>query len=684
MGLKIVDVCSLQGGSDFAKNVWGETPVVSKPTMVPVVPFNASMPVQVVPQQPALVQSSTIQQHLQTKRPILPMPSGKTDPAKMKETCQTYKCEKCNVHAPVLSSMVEHLRSSHREIPRLFLCPFCRLYEGATEPDIHKHIKQFHPSPDTRSPPVALSSDAKQHLRTIEVAIGDTPKVNGKYLIERDIYKCLKCKRHMPSLEYIYEHLEKEHNEVFVYVCPDCKRFRDKEEEIVFNHIKTVHNKNTDNIILSLAIEENLFTRVMCLTKDKASQNKGQLQKQVPPTLTTASNTVRQPPKGIQTSSEVRQRLSVYQNRPIQPFQPPVQALPVHSMNQSMSALPVHQPIQALPAHSASQSVPSHSIHHMQALPVYSMHQPMQPVFPGMIPNQQIRMPAPLPTSLPEPQKPPPQTSAPPAPPVNKASTRKSYRPVHIPQNSSHSPHTIQHLPNDGGKKTTTPPPLMRGPPPLIRFQGNSSQSSVQQTASSPANVRSTNFSMTEKVQRLHPQGQSLSSAVSPPPQGRPVLKVPNFHRTASSPGHSDGGRSDRAPLDLSRNSTPNSQHDNTEEMEDISPESFQIFNLQPQLRPQSRPSIPFSQMQNVSKPGGFNPSAYTRPNMYNPMAYRSPPPYQQHHGPYAQNPLPMQVDQRPLKCPYCPNQVPLSLDEVAPHIHRYHPGQKVQFVKKD
>ena len=653
MGLKIVDVCSLQGGSDFAKNVWGETPTVSKPAL-PAVSFNTALPMQVIQRPPNLIPSTTVQQHLQSKRPILPMPSGasKADPTKMKETCQTYKCEKCNVHAPVLSQMVEHLRSSHREIPRLFLCPFCRQYEGATEPDIHKHIKQFHPSPDTRSPPVALSSDAKQHLRTIEVPIGDTPKVNGKYLIERDIYKCLKCKRHMPSLEYIYEHLEKEHNEVFVYVCPDCKRFRAKEEEVVYNHIKTVHNKNTDNIILSLAIEENLFTRVMCMTKDKSSQNKGQLQKQIPPTLSTATNLVRQPPQGIQTAPEIRQRFPVFQHRPIQQVQQTIQSIPVHSV-----------------------------------------HQPMQPVFPGMIPNQPIRMPAPVTASLPEqPQHtaprptPPPPPPPPQNPPVNKASTRKSYRPVHIPQqSSSHSPHTIQHHPEDG-KKVTTPPPLMRGPPPLIRFQGNSSQASMV-LSSSPASIRSTNFSMTEKVQRLHPQGQILSSAVSPPPQGRPVLKVPsvNFRRAATSPGHSDGAVSDRAPLDLSRNSTPNSQQDNNEDVDDIPPDAFQIFNLQPQLRAPQRGSAPFSQVQSVAqKTVGFNPGAYTRPGMFNQMPYRPPPPYQQHQGPYAQHPGPMPVDQRPLKCPYCPNQVPLSMNEVAPHIHRYHPGQKVQYVKKD
>jgi len=144
MGLKIVDVVSLQGGSDFAKNVWGEPATVGK--LVP--PYSSQMPIQTVHRPPVLVPTSTLQSVLQSHRPILPMPqripssqSANIDSAKLKETTTTYKCEKCNVHAPVLSAMVEHLRTGHKDIPRLFLCPFCRQYEGATEPDIHKHIK---------------------------------------------------------------------------------------------------------------------------------------------------------------------------------------------------------------------------------------------------------------------------------------------------------------------------------------------------------------------------------------------------------------------------------------------------------------------------------------------------------------------------------------------------------------
>jgi hypothetical protein len=45
-------------------------------------------------------------------------------------------------------------------------------------------------------------------------------------------------------------------------------------------------NWHRDDIILSLAIEENLFTKVQCLIKDKHAQNKAPLQKQIPPPLT--------------------------------------------------------------------------------------------------------------------------------------------------------------------------------------------------------------------------------------------------------------------------------------------------------------------------------------------------------------------------------------------------------------
>ncbi|XP_071178434.1 golgin subfamily A member 4-like isoform X1 [Mytilus edulis] len=694
MGLKIVDVVSLQGGSDFAKDVWGETAETSKPPPIPI-----QMPVN---RPPVLVPTSSLRHQLQANnRPLLSMPQRMPysqpsimDSAKLKETTTTYKCEKCNVHAPVLSSMVEHLRTGHKEIPRLFLCPFCRQYEGATEPDIHKHIKQFHPSPNTKSPPVALSSDAKQHLRTIEVPVGDTQKVDGKYLIEKDIYKCLKCKRHMPSLDYIYEHLEKEHNEVFVYVCPDCKRFRAKEEEVVFNHIKTVHNKNTDDIILSLAIEENLFTRVQCLIKDKTSQNKSTSQKQIPPPLTSQSNQLRQGYENMAVPSNRQPSM------PVPSFRQ--QSMPVPSIRQQSMPVPsIRQQSMVVPS-SRQQPMPIPSSRH-QPLPVYHQRPPqpsrppMQPVFPGMIQSQPVRMPGPVPGSIAVHSQ---SSNQPinPTPPINKAASRKSYRPVHIPQQQNTEPTQAQTLPHSDGRKITSPPPLMRGPPPLIRFPGNNSQPQSQVVPSSTS-IRHTNFTMTDKVQRLHTQsqGQSMSSNVSPPPQSRPVLKVPSvpIRRSVTSPNQQSDGKTSEgggAPLDLSRNSTPNSQHDNSEDMDDMSPDAFQIFNLQParQPTPNIRP-VPYSQMHGMQQQrpqqiGQYNPSAYNRPGMYNQM-YRAPPPYPQsyqrpHHP--SPNQLSGQKPAQPLKCPYCPSLVPLSMGEVAPHIQKYHPGQKIQYVKKD
>jgi hypothetical protein len=69
-----------------------------------------------------------------------------------------------------------------------------------------------------------------------------------------------------------------------------------------------VHNKNTDDIILSLAIEENLFTKVQCLIKDKHAQNKAPLQKQIPPPLTSQ--------QGIQGRQMQDNGMLVAQNRP--------------------------------------------------------------------------------------------------------------------------------------------------------------------------------------------------------------------------------------------------------------------------------------------------------------------------------------------------------------------------------
>jgi hypothetical protein len=73
MGLKIVDVVSLQGGSDFAKNVWGEPATIGK--LVP--PYSGQMPVQTVHRPPVLVPTSTLQSVLQSHRPILPMPQSR-------------------------------------------------------------------------------------------------------------------------------------------------------------------------------------------------------------------------------------------------------------------------------------------------------------------------------------------------------------------------------------------------------------------------------------------------------------------------------------------------------------------------------------------------------------------------------------------------------------------------------
>lgn len=181
------------------------------------------------------------------------------------KTGTTYKCETCQVHAPVLAALVAHLKNSHSNIPKLFQCPYCRDMEGESEALIHQHIRQSHPT-DNPNPPVALSEPAKRNLKTLTVELPE--KAEGTN-IERDIYMCLRCKKHLPSLEMIYNHLELEHRDVFVYVCPFCKVFKSKEEIVVNSHVSSVHGRDVDDINTSLAIDGTQFVRVCSLIKDK-------------------------------------------------------------------------------------------------------------------------------------------------------------------------------------------------------------------------------------------------------------------------------------------------------------------------------------------------------------------------------------------------------------------------------
>ena len=185
-------------------------------------------------------------------------------------TC-TYKCQKCNIHSPYLSAMVEHLKNHHTDIA-LFTCPYCKGGRGkrpqfSSELNVHEHVKMVHPTNFAKNE-VSLSDAAKEFVQVIAIPSGaECSKVGNTFVIEKDIYMCLRCQAHMPSLDYTFSHLEREHTEVFVYVCPHCKIFKDKTDDVVFDHIALVHNQKVADEALPLAIEDNLFLRVPSISR---------------------------------------------------------------------------------------------------------------------------------------------------------------------------------------------------------------------------------------------------------------------------------------------------------------------------------------------------------------------------------------------------------------------------------
>ncbi|XP_046356421.2 uncharacterized protein LOC124135210 [Haliotis rufescens] len=198
-------------------------------------------------------------------------------------TC-TYKCMKCNIHSPYLSAMVEHLKNYHSEIA-LFTCPYCKGFnsqkpEFTTEVNVHEHVKKVHPSNCAKNE-VSLSDTAKTFVQVLAIPSGvECNKVGNTFVIEKDIYMCLKCQAHMPSLDYTFGHLEREHPDAFVQVCPLCKTFKDKSDEVVFAHIMKEHNQDPNDHPLSVAIEDDLFLRIPSISKsgaynDKVNTNKG-------------------------------------------------------------------------------------------------------------------------------------------------------------------------------------------------------------------------------------------------------------------------------------------------------------------------------------------------------------------------------------------------------------------------
>ncbi|KAK3083629.1 hypothetical protein FSP39_000507 [Pinctada imbricata] len=688
IGLKIVDVVSL---SDQVASVWNDATgqngdgnsrtdsPFSPPSTTKTMASSAPSPADAISAlrghlQP--VSSSVSHGELPKQTASSSQPKGKSD----LKICTTYKCEKCNVHAPVLASMVEHLRISHKDIEKLFLCPYCRQYEGATEPDIHRHIKQFHQqNMQQKSPPVALSSAAKQHLRTIQVPAGDANKVGDKYVIEKDIYKCLKCNGHMPSLDFIYTHIEKQHNEFFVNVCPYCKVFKSKDEEVVLNHIRQVHGRSTEDITLSVAIEENLFTRVQCLVKSKPA----------PPKPTTQS---------VVASESFT---STHQNVARMPH-------PVATVTSNILPRPQYQ---------------QHPVFIRPNIPMRQQSQIPQMTFPSnVIPQSSV------PFSIPA--------------PLSKSSLRKS-RPQHRdkvmtlpPGMDPNSIEMRRFQLSPRNESAGIPPPLLRAPPPLIRFQNSHLLAPSHVVQARPSSAESfplsSSYSRPERMQTVHSSGRTLSPQVSTHSEGgevtgsgRPVLKVPSVRSPmlSSSPPsrpppppydvaklQKTGETTRGSPLDLSRalakqTELISGQSIGEGEQDDMPPDAFQIFNIRPGSQPspeeaamynqfQVRPNRPDPQRQRypmsphqICSPRHGAPQGMMYPGYDNPLrpftprsnTLRSPP-----IRPGSADSTVSTIDRRVFKCPYCTQVVPLNMGEVAPHIEKYHPGHSIVFSKLD
>lgn len=681
----------------------------------------------------------------------------------------TYKCETCNIHVPVLQVMLEHLKKHHNIHSRLFQCPYCKDVAADIQMDIMKHIQQLHPFNDASV--VSLSSDAKEHLKLLVIPVGNANRVGDKFLIEKDIYQCLKCRNHMPSLDFIYDHLEKEHNEVFVYVCPYCKKFKQKEEDIVFEHIKIDHKKSTSDIMLSLAIEENLFIRVPSLSRDKAynrlvqksiSGTSGRKQA-TPRSLSrqhTQSRTAINPPGNAsdddiivigdsQPSSKLQTKTPVPEKRNQLPYQ--------HQAPGSVQSNPIHI---ANAAATTWYPPPAHQIQNVRS--GISFH---RPTF---------------------------------VPPKAKSTADHSQALGMDWESSDSDGKSTGNVREDSSMTGSVtpkagPPPLVRGPPPLIRYdhlekmkEPSVSNQNIQKTSEKSSSnvssdgeqaappVRNMSFSMTDKLHRLHssaatvpssqPQQQTTPVDIAGSQSSRPVLKVPSVpsslrthgfqhspsvglnkspqvnlsysgsqRRTETVQKHVPG----HSPLDLSKQLSvaaprgqncsaqvsSTSQGNVAEEIDDMPPDAFKIFNLAPSQSMQKPhhpyPGIqsPLQELQRQVRAGfsqqmgrqvGMPRMAYNQtsvaigrsalfPTSVQPsMRMNRPAGLQKIRpmGPDGPRPLNQtNIPNRPrmsftsmhvFKCPYCPSIVPLKMGDVAPHIEKFHPGSSIVFVSID
>ena len=743
LNIKIIDVVSLKDQTlpDSEERLDDSSKIVNNSSTSPkmVNNYSTSPKITPTPAPPANVSSKDSQLKVpsypvsQTSVCTTPTQNMKTSivsSEKKTKVGTTYKCEACHVHAPVLAALVAHLKNSHTNIPKLFQCPYCRDMEGETEAMIHQHIRKFHPT-DNPNPPVALSEPAKRNLKTITIPLPDKAESTT---IERDIYMCLRCKKHLPSLELIYNHLELVHREVFVYVCPFCKIFKAKEESIVNTHVVTVHQRNIEDVSISLAIDGTEFLRVTSLMKDKG-------QKVTAKPITPRQQKPHTDLNQITKAPAPNLTIPFHQNmapisQAIRPSQPSVQQSVFPQ--QVPNVRPPGPPLQGAKKRKATLS------ESIAQLTMQRQRQQAQEDAIKMQSNNEANQ-----SNLNSSQQPPPLLRGPP-PLIRYDQLSKVPASLLAAQQllQSGKPNNRvvgqQGVPNISssviGQLTISA---------AQRLQAlNNPQSNSNLVQSTPKPIQSSLFDTSDQNAFLPVNRRQQGPVLNIPQIPRPANRPPS-QQSAQQPGQTvtaTGG----TPLDLSRSnkSTPEpspvpqpSQSPVTDnKSDDTNPEAFKIFNLQPAapiqqtqanvtphlVRPNTtstlayRPTTPhvanvplnavvgnvnmvpislsnisIQQIQNIpqfvrmSYPQALQPIvaplsiAQVIPTPQPVISTASTPqssaePAQQSKDGQAMMNLSLPM----FKCPYCPNVVQLNLAEVQPHIEKSHPGSSIVFMQ--
>ena len=598
MNIKIVDVVSLkdQGGFDSENSV--DDSVTQAPSENTASKLTTSFPVNVNKHSELKVPSYPLSQtskSVPVRNTVTNTSVNQVKPSTGKKGT-TYKCEACHVHAPVLAALVAHLKSSHTNISKLFQCPYCRDMEGENEAMIHQHIRHCHPT-DNPNPPVALSEPAKRNLKTLTIKL---PEKTESTVIERDIYMCLRCKEHLPSLEMIYNHLEAEHLEVFVYVCPFCKVFKAKEESVVNNHVLSVHRRSVEDISISLAIDGTQFVRVASLIKDKGMRS-------VPKQPHTQSN--KPHTDNHQSPKQPIPNLTIPFHQNMAPLRPIIRTSSAQVQHNLVTQHtgPVRAPL--LQGAKKRKATLSESI---AQLTMQRQLQQAQKEGNKLATNNEIGQS----NMRPALQQPPPLLRGPPPliryDQLNKVSASLIAAQQYLQSGKSNSNSVKQQVAQNASSNIIGQMTLSAAQ----RLQSlNNPQSHSNQISSTPRPIQSALFDTSDPNAFL-PSSRRQSG---------PVLNIPQISRTANKTSSQQDSQPVQrnavtgSPLDLSNKSTPEpsplpQSPPADGKADEINPEAFKIFNL--------KPATPVQQQQTNIVP------QFVRPNTTSTLAYRPTTPH--------------------------------------------------------